>query len=67
MQPTIHLERKGGYILPMLGRNFIKVFDHKFTLKFLGDNSLTPCISQKYITGHKLNTVYFKAGNVSLH
>jgi hypothetical protein len=33
----------------MLGKNGIKVLDHifphKFTLKFLGDHSLTPCIT----------------------
>jgi hypothetical protein len=33
----------------MLGKNGIKVFDHifpqKLTLTFLGDHSLTPCIS----------------------
>jgi hypothetical protein len=33
----------------MLGKNGIKVFDHNFphklTLKFLGDHSLSPCIS----------------------
>jgi hypothetical protein len=33
----------------MLGKNGIKVsdhiFPHKFTLKFLGDHSLTPCIN----------------------
>jgi hypothetical protein len=28
----------------MLGKNGIKVFDHIFTLKFLGDHFLPPCI-----------------------
>jgi hypothetical protein len=28
----------------MLGKNGIKVFDHIFPHKLLGDHSLTPCI-----------------------
>jgi hypothetical protein len=35
----------------MLGKNGIKVFDHifphKLTLKFLGEHSLTPCITDE--------------------
>jgi hypothetical protein len=45
----------------MLGKNGIKVFDHiflhKFTLKFLGDHSLTPCIQGLSELADQNNTV----------
>jgi hypothetical protein len=51
----------------MLGKNGIKVLDHifphKFTLKFLGDHSLTPCISVYYVASATDELMYQGKGN----